>query len=152
MKDINIAFITERMIRGHGVDLVVDRLADGLAKKGYHTQVYCNYFDETFTHRKSYGIEKLHYFKPAANPIIYEQRIKRLTPYLNSKHVDLFIIQSFPFYSLIPGLDSPVLAVDHGIVSTENMPLMRKLKYRYINFSQNVSYFKKAEGLVTVSK
>ena len=33
MKDINIAFITERMIRGHGVDLVVDRLADGLGKK-----------------------------------------------------------------------------------------------------------------------
>jgi GT2 family glycosyltransferase/glycosyltransferase involved in cell wall biosynthesis len=152
MKDINIAFITERMIRGHGVDLVVDRLADGLAKKGYHTHVYCNYFDETFTHRKSYCIEKLHYFKPAANPIIYEQRVRRLIPYLNSKQVSLFIIQSFPFYSLIPGLDSPVLAVDHGIVSVEDMPLKRKLKYRYINFSQNVSYFKKAEGLVTVSK
>ena len=30
MKEINIAFITERMITGHGVDLVVDRLADGV--------------------------------------------------------------------------------------------------------------------------
>jgi len=111
MKDINIAFITERMIRGHGVDLVVDRLADGLAKKGYYTtRVYCNYFDETFTHRKSYAIEKLHYFKPTANPIIYEQRIRRLVPYLNSKDADLFIIQSFPFYSLIPRLKAPVLA------------------------------------------
>ena len=85
MKEINIAFITERMITGHGVDLVVDRLADGLARNGYNTKVYCNYFDETFTHRKSYKIEKLHYFKPTANPIVYERRIGRLAPYLNSK-------------------------------------------------------------------
>ncbi|MCD4670879.1 MAG: glycosyltransferase [Actinomycetia bacterium] len=152
MKDINIAFITERMIRGHGVDLVVDRLADGLARKGYSIKVYCNYFDETFTSRKSYWIERLHYFKPAANPIIYEQRIRRLVPYLNSKQVDLFIIQSFPFYSLIPKLNAPVLAVDHGIVSVTDMPLKRRLKFKYMNFSQNTSYFKEAEGLVTVSK
>ncbi len=152
MKDINIAFITERMIKGHGVDLVVDRLADGLAKKGYHTKVYCNYFDETFTHRKSYGIEKLHYFKPTDNPIIYEQRIKRLLPYLNSKDVDLFIIQSFPFYSLIPRLKAPVLAVDHGVVSVTGMPIKRRLKFKYLKYSQNISYFKKTEALVTVSK
>ena len=152
MKEINIAFITERMITGHGVDLVVDRLADGLAKEGYNTKVYCNYFDETFTHRKSYKIEKLHYFKPTANPIIYEQRIRRLVPYLNSKKVDLFIIQSFPFYSLIPGLNATVLVVDHGIVSVADMPLRRKLKFKYMEISQNLSYFKKAEALVTVSK
>ena len=152
MKEINIAFITERMITGHGVDLVVDRLADGLAKEGYNTKVYCNYFDETFIHRKSYGIEKLHYFKPTSNPVIYEQRIRRLAPYLNSKKVDLFIIQSFPFYSLIPRLNAPVLAVDHGIVSVTDMPLKRRLKYKYMEISQNLSYFKKAEALVTVSK
>ena len=152
MKDTNIAFITERMIKGHGVDLVVDRLADGLARKGYNTKVYCNYFDETFTHRKSYEIEKLHYFKPASNPVIYEQRIRKLVPYLNSKQIDLFIIQSFPFYSLIPKLNAPVLAVDHGIVSLTDMPLKRKLKFKYMNYSQNISYFKKAESLVTVSK
>ncbi|GAI65775.1 unnamed protein product, partial [marine sediment metagenome] len=63
MRKINLAFITDRMIKGHGVDLVVDRLADGLAKSGYNCKVYCNYFDETFTNRKSYEIEKFHYFK-----------------------------------------------------------------------------------------
>ncbi|MFC2159566.1 glycosyltransferase [Actinomycetota bacterium] len=152
MKEINIAFVTERMIKGHGVDLVVDRLADGLAKKGYYTKVYCNYFDETFTHRKSYYIEKLHYFKPTGNPIIYEQRIRKLVPYLNSKDVDLFIIQSFPFYSLIPKLNAPVLAVDHGIISVAGLPLKRRMKFRYMEYSQNISYFKKAEALVTVSK
>jgi len=80
VKQINIAFITDRMIKGHGVDLVVDRLADGLAKTGYNCKVYCNYFDETFINRKSYSIEKLHYFKPDANPVVYERRIRKLAP------------------------------------------------------------------------
>lgn len=140
------------MIKGHGVDLVVDRLADGLAKTGYNCKVYCNYFDETFITRKSYNIEKLHYFKPDANPVVYERRIRKLAPYLNSKDVDLFIIQSFPFYSLIPRLNKPVLVVDHGIISLSGLPLRRRLRYKYMETSQNLSYFKKANKIVTVSK
>ena len=152
MKQVNIAFITDRMIKGHGVDLVVDRLAEGLAEIGYNCKVYCNYFDETFIDRKSYNIEKLHYFKPAANPFVYENRIRRLAPYLNSKDIDLFIIQSFPFYSLIPKLNKPVLVVDHGIPSINEFPLKRKIRYKYIEISQNLSYFRKASKIVTVSR
>jgi GT2 family glycosyltransferase/glycosyltransferase involved in cell wall biosynthesis len=152
VKQVNIAFITDRMIKGHGVDLVVDRLADGLAKIGYDCKVYCNYFDETFINRKSYTIEKLHYFKPDANPIVYERRIRKLVPYLNSKDIDLFIIQSFPFYSLIPKLNKPVLVVDHGIISASGLPLKRRLRYKYMELSQNISYFKKANKIVAVSK
>lgn len=152
MKQVNIAFITDRMIKGHGVDLVVDMLANGLAETGYNCKVYCNYFDETFIYRKSYNIEKLHYFKPAANPLVYENRIRRLAPYLNSKDIDLFIIQSFPFYSLIPKLNKPVLVVDHGIPSINEFPLKRKLRYKYIEITQNLSYFRKASKIVTVSR
>lgn len=152
MKQVNIAFITDRMIKGHGVDLVVDRLADGLAKIGYDSKVYCNYFDETFINRKSYNIEKLHYFKPDVNPIVYERRIRKLVPYLNSKDIDLFIIQSFPFYSLIPKLNKPVLVVDHGIISVSGLSSKRRLRYKYMEISQNISYFKKADKIITVSK
>ncbi len=152
MKQINIAFITDRMIKGHGVDLVVDRLADGLAKKSCTCSVYCNYLDETFTGRKSYKIVKLPYIKPVSNPIIYERRIRKLAPYLNSMDIDLFIIQSFPFYGLIPKLNGPVIAVDHGIISTVGLPLKRRLKFKYMEISQNISYLKKADKLITVSK
>jgi GT2 family glycosyltransferase len=152
VKQVNIAFITDRMIKGHGVDLVVDRLADGLTKIGYNCKVYCNYFDETFINRKSYTIEKLHYFKPDANPIVYERRIRKLIPYLNSKDIDLFIIQSFPFYSLIPKLNKPVLVVDHGIISASGFSLKRRLRYKYMELSQNISYFKNANKIITVSK
>ncbi len=152
MKPVNIAFITDRMIKGHGVDLVVDRLADGLADSGYSCRVYCNYFDETFTDRKSYNIEKLHYFKPDINPLIYEGRIRKLVPFLNSKDIDLFIIQSFPFYSLIPKLNKPVLVVDHGIPSLDEFSFKRKLRYKYMETTQNLYYFKKAGRIVAVSQ
>ncbi len=149
---MNIAFITDRMIKGHGVDLVVDRLANGLAEIGYNCKVYCNYFDETFINRKSYKIEKLHYFKPDPNPIIYERRIRKLVPYLNNRNIDLFIIHSFPFYSLVPKLNKPTLVGDHGIVSVEGMPLRRRLRFKYMKLSQNLSYFKKADKIVAISK
>jgi GT2 family glycosyltransferase/glycosyltransferase involved in cell wall biosynthesis len=152
VKTVNIAFITDRMIKGHGVDLVVDRLAEGLAEMGYVCRVYCNYFDETFTNRKFYNIEKLHYFKPHINPFVYERRIRRLIPYLNSKDVDLFIIQSFPFYSLIPGLNKPVLVVDHGIPTPDEFTFKRKLRYKYMETTQNLYYFRKADKIVSVSQ
>ncbi|OFW51271.1 MAG: hypothetical protein A2163_02795 [Actinobacteria bacterium RBG_13_35_12] len=140
------------MIKGHGVDLVVDRLADGLAKIGYNCEIYCNYFDETFTGRKAYKIKKFPYTRPLDNPIVYERMIRRFVPYLNDKKIDLFIIQSFPFYSLIPKLKKPTLVVDHGIISLSRLPLKRRLWFKYMEFSQNLSYFNKAGKVITVSQ
>jgi len=59
MRPIKITFLTDRMIKGHGVDLVVDSIADGLSKKGYICEVYANVVDETFANRTSYKIYKL---------------------------------------------------------------------------------------------
>ncbi|MDZ7836902.1 MAG: glycosyltransferase family 4 protein [Actinomycetota bacterium] len=131
---------------------MVDMMADGLAKKGYHTRVYCNYHDETFTGRRSYRITTLPDIRPVRNPIVYERWIRKLVPFFDKRKVDLFVIQSFPFYSLIPKLKKPVLVVDHGIISTEGMPLKRRLFYKYLQWSQNLSYFRKAEKIITVSK
>jgi len=146
-----IVFLTDRMIKGHGVDLVVDRIADGLSQKGYFCEVYANNVDDTFAGRKSYRIYKL---PPVglANFFILEQRIRKFAGFFNSKDTDLFIIQSFPFYSLIPLLKKPAMVVDHGIVLTQGMPLKRKIYFKYQQISQNFSYFRKAKRVVCVSK
>ncbi|GEM_PF-536613 len=150
-KNIKITFLTDRMIKGHGVDLVVDRVADGLAAKGYLAEVYANHVDETFTNRKSYRIFKL---PPIGlgNFFILEQRVRKFADFFNSKDTDLFIIQSFPFYSLIPKLKKPCLVVDHGIISTEGLPLKRRIFHKYMQVTQNLSYFRKAKKVVCVSK
>jgi GT2 family glycosyltransferase/glycosyltransferase involved in cell wall biosynthesis len=150
MEQVKITFLTDRMIKGHGVDLVVDRVADGLAKKDYLCEVYANYVDETFANRQSYRIYKLPSIGQA-NFFLTERRIRKFANFFNSKETDLFIIQSFPFYSLIPLLKSPSLVVDHGVVLTEGMPLKRKIFYKYLQLSQNFSYFRKAKKVVLVS-
>ena len=151
MKQPKITFLTDRMIKGHGVDLVVDRIAHGLAKKGYIAEVYANLVDETFTNRKSYKIYRL---PPIGlgNAFVLEKRVRKFANFLNSRETDLYIIQSFPFYSLIPKLKKPTLVVDHGIISTVGIPLRRRLFYIYQRLSQNISYFRKAERIVTVSE
>ncbi len=150
MKQPRVTFLTDRMITGHGVDLVVDRIADGLAKKGYVSEVYANLVDETFTNRKSYKIYRL---PPIGlgNAYMLEKRVRRFADFFNSKDTDLFIIQSFPFYSLIPKLKKPSLVVDHGIITSEGLPLKRKLVLKYMQLSQNLSYFKKARKVICVS-
>lgn len=150
MEQVKITFLTDRMIKGHGVDLVVDRVADGLAKKDYLCEVYANYVDETFANRQSYRIYKLPSIGQA-NFFLTERRIRKFANFFNSKETDLFIIQSFPFYSLIPLLKSPSLVVDHGVVLTKGMPLKRKIFYKYLQLSQNFSYFRKAKKVVLVS-
>jgi GT2 family glycosyltransferase/glycosyltransferase involved in cell wall biosynthesis len=150
MEQVKITFLTDRMVKGHGVDLVVDRIADGLAKKGYLCEVYANYIDETFANRQFYRIYKLPSIE-LANFFLTERRIRKFADFFNSKEADLFIIQSFPFYSLIPLLKSPSLVVDHGIVSTAGMLLKRKIFFKYQQISQNLSYFRKAKKVVCVS-
>jgi GT2 family glycosyltransferase/glycosyltransferase involved in cell wall biosynthesis len=150
MRPIKITFLTDRMIKGHGVDLVVDRIADGLSIKGYICEVYANVVDETFANRTSYKIYKL----PSvghANFLVLEQRIRKFARFFNSRDTDLFIIQSFPFYSLIPLLKKPVLVVDHGVISVAGLPLKRKIYYRYLQYSQNLYYFRKAKRVIMVS-
>ncbi|MBN1298762.1 MAG: glycosyltransferase [Actinobacteria bacterium] len=151
MKKPRITFLTDRMIKGHGVDLVVDRIADGLAKKGYFTEVYANLVDETFTDRKSYKIYRL---PPIGlgNAYVLEKRVRKFADFLNSRDTDLFIIQSFPFYSLIPKLKKPSLVVDHGIIKSEGLPLKRRLVLKYMQLSQDLSYFRKAKKVVCVSE
>ncbi|MCL4418037.1 MAG: glycosyltransferase, partial [Actinobacteria bacterium] len=86
------------------------------------------------------------------NFFVLEQRVKKFTDFLNSRDTDLFIIQSFPFYSLIPKLKKPSLVVDHGIISTDGLPLKRKLFFKYQKITQNLSYFRKAKRVVCVSE
>jgi len=150
MKQPRITFLTDRMITGHGVDLVVDRIADGLSKKGYFCEVYANHVDETFANRKSYKIYKL---PPVglANFYVLEQRVKKFAKFFNSRDTDLFIIQSYPFYSLIPQLKKPSLVVDHGVVLTSGMSLKRRIFYKYLQLSQNLYYFRKAKKVIFVS-
>jgi GT2 family glycosyltransferase/glycosyltransferase involved in cell wall biosynthesis len=150
MRKINVAFITDRMILGHGVDLVIDKIATGLCRSGYDCEIYCNNFDEAFKKQRLFKLKKLPNIT-GKSAIELESKIKKIELILNNQGADIFILNSFPFYSLAGHLNKPVISINYGVVSTQEMPLKRKLFYKYMDFSQNYFYFRKASEVISIS-
>ena len=150
MQKINVVFINDRMILGHGVDLVIDKIATGLCRSGYNCEIYCNNFDETFKKQRPFKLKKLPNIT-GKSTIELESKIKKIELILNNQGADIFIINSFPFYSLASHLNKPVISINYGVISTQGMPLRRKLFYKYMDFSQNYFYFRKSSAVISIS-
>ncbi|MHB1346008.1 MAG: glycosyltransferase [Candidatus Humimicrobiaceae bacterium] len=150
MHTTKVVFITDRMILGHGVDLVIDKLATGLSGLGYECEIYCNNFDETFRKQRPFDIRRLPNIS-GKNFIDLESKTKKLKLILNNLNADIFIINSFPFYSLAGHLNKPVISINYGVISTQGLPLKRKLFYKYMDLSQNYFYFRNSSKIISIS-
>lgn len=146
-----ISFITEKMLVGHGVELVVDKLAAGLTAKGYDCNVFCTQIDEEYKKRAAYEIIRIPKISET-NIIKLEKKIKDLRGFFNKQDTDLFIINTFPYYALNGVLKKPVFSINYGIVSSEGMVLKRRLFFKYMDFTQNNFYFKSSTRIISISK
>jgi hypothetical protein len=59
MAKTKISFLTDRMILGHGVDIVIDNIARELKKARISYQRLLQQFDETFTGHHDYEIYEI---------------------------------------------------------------------------------------------
>ena len=150
MRKINVAFITDRMILGHGVDLVIDKIASGLCANGYNCEIFCNNYDETFRKQRPYKLKKLQNII-SRNAVDLELKTAKIKLLLNNSGADIFIVNSFPFYSLAGSLGKPVISINYGVVSSQGMPLKRRLFYKYMDFTQNYFYFRKSSEVISIS-
>jgi len=146
-----ISFITEKMLVGHGVELVVDKLASGLTGRGYDCNVFCTRADDEYRKRACYDINIIPGMT-GSNVIELEKKTKELRHIFNNQESDLFIINTFPYYSLAGMLEKPVISINYGVVSTEGMSLRRKLFFRYMDFTQNNFYFKNSFKIISISE
>lgn len=145
-----IGFLTERMLLGFGVDMVIDRVARGLVDLGYKATVYPSLTDGTFDNN-SYEIKPIP--TPAYNIFPrYDHSARRWLDFLNSEDIDIWLISTFPFFSLIPHLKTPAIAVDYGICSTEGFSIDNKLNFAYMKWSQQKRYFPRAAKIITISE
>ncbi len=147
---VRVGFLTERMLLGFGVDMVIDRVARGLVGLGHEATVYPSLADGTFDN-PSYDI------KPIPTPAYslfprYDHSARRWLDFLNAEDVDIWLVSTFPFFSLISALDKPVIAVDYGICSTEGFSIDMKLNFMYMKLTQQRRYFKKAVKIVAISE
>lgn len=145
-----IGFLTERMLLGFGVDMVIDRVAAGLTGYGHDVTVYPSLTDGTYD-GAPYAI------KPVPTPAYsvfprYDYSARRWLEFLNNENVDVWLVSTFPFFSLIPKLTAPAIAVDYGVCSTEGFPLHMKANFAYMKWTQQHMYFKKARKIITISE
>lgn len=144
-----IAFVNERMLRGFGVDLVIDAAATELAARGHDVTVYASAVDDPGPRR--YRLERTP-TRASRFPSRYESRARCWAGYIDAAGHDLVFVESFPFFSLIPRLSTPTVVVDHGVSPTTGMSLLQKGAFAYIRGSQQNRYFPRAAGIVTVSE
>jgi glycosyltransferase involved in cell wall biosynthesis len=144
-----IGFITERMLLGFGVDLVIHNVADRLASRGYAVKVYARVADDTYLNQK-YKLELIPipalYFAPA-----YELGALRYLNYLNHEKTDIWFIESFPYFSLLALLNKPTVSVFYGNCSTIKFPLIKKLNFVYMDLTSRYFYFKFTKRVIAIS-
>lgn len=149
-RPLKIGFVAERMLRGFGVDLVIDRVASGLAAAGHEVTVYASVTDDTYPD-SGYRFRQI---PTRTSPFFprYDLAASRHLRLLNREGNDLYFIETFPFFSYLPWLKAPAVAVDHGISSTEGFPLKVRANFAYVKLMQQRLYFRSARRIVTVSE
>ncbi len=149
---MKIGFIAERMLLGFGVDLVIDQTARGLVSMGHDVTVFPSITDNTYQKdRPGYGVVPLSVPANAVAPR-YEFNAYKKAEFLNSQDVDLYIIETYPFFCLSLFLKKPVIIVDHGVSSTRGFPLGIRLNFFYVSFMQRHIYFPFSRHIITVSR
>jgi glycosyltransferase involved in cell wall biosynthesis len=137
------------MLMGYGVDLVTDQLAEGLSHRGHSVTVYCSFQDGTYRHR-SYTI-KLVPARGSRSAKAYESAaLHAIRPHIDEP--DVWIIESFPFFSAGMIITQPWVAFDHGVVPSEYFDWRRRRHFDYIRRTQYKEYFTKASKIVCVSE
>ena len=145
----SIAFVNERMLRGFGVDLVIDEVAAELGRRGHDVTVYASVAD--IGGARPYRLRTIP-TRASGVPQRYERAAKAWASYIDAYEHDVVFVESYPFFSLVPRLKTPTVVVDHGVSSTDGMALKQRAAFRYIERVQQRRYFPKAAGIVTVSE
>ena len=143
-----IGFLSERMLRGFGVDLVIHALANELAARGHDITVYSSVAEDLGPHR--YRLERIPTRASSLFPV-YDRSARHWAEYIDDGDHDVLFIESFPFFSLIPRLRTATVAVDHGVSPTTGMSLAKRVNFAYMRLTQERLFFPRAAAVVTVS-
>jgi GT2 family glycosyltransferase/glycosyltransferase involved in cell wall biosynthesis len=145
---MRIGFAAERMLTGFGVDLCIDQLATGLTRRGHDVTVYCSVADEVYRNRP-YRIQRAPVHATDLMPVM--DRRGAIWSELVDSEVDVVEVHAFPFFSMLPRLRIPSVAVDHGVSLTSGMSLWRRANFGYVSWMLYNRYLPKATRIVTIS-
>ncbi len=110
---MRIGFLTERMLLGFGVDLVVHQTAARLVKMGFDVTVFTTRISDEFD-AADYKLVNLSDHVAYTRDIFSLQFMTEAIRYLSRTDIDVWICQTPPFYYWLPHLRPPVIMVEHG--------------------------------------
>lgn len=123
-----VCFLTERLLRGWGVDHVVHRTADGLARRGHEVEVICLRADRSYESR-AYRVRVL---DAPLQPIeSLEERVLARPGLILQRSYDVFVVAMYPFFRVASVLDLPFVYWEFGVVDPVGLgETMRQLLAR----------------------
>jgi len=113
---VRLGVVTERLILGYGVDRVVHETSSRLVALGYEVTVFALNIDDTYA-AAPYWVVSLAQLgdlefrvQDLDTATFREQALARL----RDEAIDLWLLQTPPFYSWAADLTAPVICVEHG--------------------------------------
>jgi len=119
---MRLAILCIRLVKGYGVDVVVDKQARGLSRLGYHVDVYTTTIDYQYYPSSEY---KVHLTRGG----------NLLIKILKKRRYDCVIAHTTPFFEILPKLTphTTTIAYEHGdptpsLFSAEEVSYRQKIK------------------------
>ena len=110
---LRIGFLTERLLLGFGVDLVVDEQASRLAAWGHEVTVFTTKTDALYE-RTGYRVVVLPDSLNTSLDPFSPHFAAIAAPWLEQQEVDVWVIHSPPFYDWARYLSAPAILWEHG--------------------------------------
>jgi glycosyltransferase involved in cell wall biosynthesis len=107
-----IGFVTERLLLGFGVDLVVHQYASFLHARGYDVTVFCLRHEPNVA--REYKVIDLAKQENLVLSGSMPRNIVNFARFFNACQLDVWIVNTPPFYDVIPLLVSPCIAIEYG--------------------------------------
>jgi glycosyltransferase involved in cell wall biosynthesis len=151
---LKIGYLTERMVLGFGVDLVVHETAKRLAAKGHHVSVFATRVGDIYG-SGDYSVVNLVEKLSISNDIFSPQFMIAALMYLSEQDIDAWIMETPPFYSWLPYIRPPVICIEHGTPPGKffepafGRKLDRRTRERYNEIFRSL---RPGDGLATISE
>ena len=150
-----IAVLTERLCRGYGVDLVVDRWSTALADRGHDVTVYANLVDDTYgpVQGSSYEVIDIGQLGHPALPVRELRPVSRLLPNAASAalQADVVIAHTPPYFRLTRSGGPPVICVDYGSPPGAGFTPAVRANFVYRRATETRLWFPAAAHVVSIS-
>lgn len=109
---LKVGFLTERLLLGFGVDLVVHQYARLLHARGDDVEVFCLRNDASVA--RSYRVTNLTTCQDLLITGSMSRNIISFAAFCNARDVDVWIVNTPPFYDVMPLLTKPAIAIEYG--------------------------------------